>query len=115
MADLIAVEVAYALPEKQKIFRLTVEEGMTLTEAVRLSGVEQEFPGLNLADAKFGIFGKAVRKPDEEVLRDGDRVEIYRPLIIDPKQARANRAAKADSAKAGKKAGAKSAAKDNSE
>jgi len=95
MADNIQVEVAYALPQKQKIFKLSVEQGTTMLEAVRRSGVESEFPDLNLDDAKYGIFGKAVRTPESEVLRDGDRVEIYRPLIIDPKQARANRAAKA--------------------
>lgn len=95
MAEKIAVEVAYALPQKQKIFKLQVEQGTTMLEAVKLSGVTGEFPGLNLEEAKYGIFGKAVRTPDTEVLREGDRVEIYRPLIIDPKQARANRAAKA--------------------
>ncbi|TNC92050.1 RnfH family protein [Thalassolituus sp.] len=95
MAEKIAVEVAYALPQKQKIFKLQVEQGTTMLEAVKLSGVTGEFPELNLEEAKYGIFGKAVRTPDTEVLREGDRVEIYRPLIIDPKQARANRAAKA--------------------
>jgi len=101
MAETIRVEVAYALPEKQKIFTLNVPAGTTMLEAVNLSPVQAEFPDLNLAEAKFGIFGKAVRAPDTEVLREGDRVEIYRPLIIDPKQARANRAAKAAAKKAG--------------
>ena len=95
MAEKIQVEVAYALPHKQKIVAVEVPEGTTLLDAVRLSGIEAEFPELVLADAKFGIFGKAVRDAEGEVLRSGDRVEIYRPLIIDPKQARANRAAKA--------------------
>ena len=95
MADKINVEVAYALPHKQKIFRLAVDAGTTMLDAVKLSGVTTEFPDLNLDEAKFGIFGKAVRSADTEVLREGDRVEIYRPLLIDPKQARANRAAKA--------------------
>ena len=95
MAEKIQVEVAYALPHKQKIVAVEVPEGTTLLDAVRQSGIEVEFPELVLADAKFGIFGKAVRDAEGEVLRAGDRVEIYRPLIIDPKQARANRAAKA--------------------
>ncbi|CUS40959.1 UPF0125 protein yfjF [hydrothermal vent metagenome] len=95
MAEKIQVEVAYALPHKQKIIAVEVPEGTTLLDAVRQSGIEAEFPELVLADAKFGIFGKAVRDAEGEVLRAGDRVEIYRPLIIDPKQARANRAAKA--------------------
>ena len=94
MADKIRVEVAYALPEKQKILAVDVEAGTTMLEAVKQSGIEREFPELDLAEAKFGIFGKATRTPETDVLREGDRVEIYRPLIIDPKQARANRAAK---------------------
>lgn len=94
MADMIRVEVAYALPEKQKILTLQVEAGTTVLAAVQQSGIVNEFPGLNLDEAKYGIFGKATRTPETDVLREGDRVEIYRPLLIDPKQARANRAAK---------------------
>lgn len=95
MADKIAVEVAYALPDKQKIMTVEVEVGTSLTETVRLSGIAREFSDINLDELKLGIFGKAVRSPDTEFARAGDRIEIYRPLIIDPKQARANRAAKA--------------------
>ncbi len=95
MAETIQVEVAYALPHKQKIISLEVPEGTSVLDVVHESGIEAEFPELVLADAKFGIFGKAVRDAGAEVLRAGDRVEIYRPLIIDPKQARVNRAAKA--------------------
>ena len=91
----IQVEVAYATPEKQKILALEVEEGTTVYQAAEQSGIVNEFPEIVLADAKMGLFGKAVRNPQEEVLREMDRVEIYRPLIIDPKVARANRAAKA--------------------
>jgi len=95
MADMIQVEVAYAKPEKQLILALEVEQGTTVFQAAEKSGILQEFPEIDLENAKMGIFGKAVRNPKEDVLRAGDRVEIYRPLIIDPKQARANRAAKA--------------------
>ncbi|GGY37419.1 UPF0125 protein [Bacterioplanes sanyensis] len=95
MAELIEVEVAYALPHKQRILTVQVEEGATLLDAVRASGIEREFPELDIEQAKFGIFGKASRAPDKDTVRSGDRVEIYRPLLIDPKQARANRAAKA--------------------
>lgn len=91
----IKVEVAYATPEKQRIIALDVEEGCTVYQAAEQSGICDEFPEIVLADAKMGIFGKAVRSPQDEVLREMDRVEIYRPLIIDPKAARANRAAKA--------------------
>lgn len=92
----IHVEVAYALPEKQKIVALDVEEGCTVMEAVRLSNIDAFFAELNLDNPKLGIFGKAVRKPEEQVLHEGERIEIYRELKVDPKQARANRAAKAD-------------------
>lgn len=95
MANMITVEVAYALPQKQKILTVHIEEGLTAIEAVQLSGITDEFPDLDIDNAKMGIFGKAIRDPGKEVLREGDRVEIYRPLLIDPKQARANRAAKA--------------------
>lgn len=90
----INVEVAYALPEKQKIIALQVEEGTTFFAAAELSGICREFPGLELDGAKMGLFGKAVKDPKSEVLKEGDRVEIYRPLLIDPKAARLNRAAK---------------------
>lgn len=103
MAEMIQVEVAYALPEKQKIIRLSVEQGTVLRDAVKRSGIVQEFPDIDPDNAKYGIFGKAVRDADAEVLRDGDRVEIYRPLLIDPKQARANRAAKVSADKAADK------------
>ncbi|MBJ7552580.1 RnfH family protein [Marinomonas ostreistagni] len=92
----IRVEVAYALPEKQKIVAFDVEEGCTVLEAVRLSNIDAFFPDLDLSAPKVGIFGKAVRKPEEQVLKAGERVEIYRELKVDPKQARANRAAKTD-------------------
>ncbi|WP_264193992.1 RnfH family protein [Marinomonas algarum] len=89
------VEVAYALPEKQKIISLDVEEGCTVREAVRLSNIHHEFTDIDIETVKLGIFGKAVRKPEEQTLKEGERVELYRELKVDPKQARANRAAKA--------------------
>ena len=95
MADMIKVEVAYATPEKQKILALDVPVGTTVYQAAEMSGIVNEFPEIQLEEAKMGLFGKAVRAPKDEVLREMDRVEIYRPLIIDPKVARANRAAKA--------------------
>ena len=95
MANLIKVEVAYATPHKQKILTLDVEEGTTVYQAAERSGIVDEFPEIILEEAKMGLFGKAVRNPKDEVLKPLDRVEIYRPLIIDPKVARANRAAKA--------------------
>lgn len=90
----IRVEVAYALPEKQKIIALDVEENCTVREAVLRSNIDAFFPGLDLENVKVGIFGKAVRNADAQALKEGERVEIYRELKVDPKQARANRAAK---------------------
>lgn len=89
------VEVAYALPEKQKIIALEVEENCTVRNAVRQSKISVFFPEVDLETVKVGIFGKAVRNPEEHVLKEGERVELYRELKVDPKQARANRAAKA--------------------
>ncbi|MEM0953900.1 MAG: RnfH family protein [Pseudomonadota bacterium] len=95
----VAVEVAYALPEKQQIVGLTVSDGTTAREAVLQSGLERQFPGLDLANAKLGIFGKAIK--DSQVLKTGDRVEVYRPLIADPKEVRKRRAAEARSRREG--------------
>lgn len=97
---MINVEVCYALPDKQRIISLQVEEGTTVEQAAELSGMDQWFPGIELATAKMGIFGKAVSKPAEEIVREGDRVEIYRPLIADPKEVRKIRAAKVKAEKA---------------
>jgi putative ubiquitin-RnfH superfamily antitoxin RatB of RatAB toxin-antitoxin module len=96
--DAIAVEVAYALPERQAIIELQVAEGTTALEAARQSGVADQFEGIDLDNAKLGIFGKAVSP--QQVLRPGDRVEIYRPLIADPKEVRKARAARVKERKA---------------
>lgn len=89
------VEVAYALPTTQKIISVTVDAGCTVLQAAQLSGITQEFPEIDLNTAKMGIFSHAVDNPAQHVLKAGDRVEIYRPLLIDPKEARAQRAARA--------------------
>jgi uncharacterized protein len=97
--DLIRVEVAYALAHKQKIIALLVEPGTTASEAAERSGIVNIFPEIDLANAKLGIFGeslgnKGVSTATTHVLHQGDRVEIYRPLICDPKDARRKRAEK---------------------
>lgn len=94
MENKIRIEVAYALPDKQKILRLDVPQGSTVFDGAKRSGIDQFFPGIDFDTADMGIFGKAIKNPKEEILREGDRIEIYRPLLIDPKQARLNRAAK---------------------
>lgn len=86
------IEVAYALPEKQKLLKLEVPEGTSVYEAAKLAGMDAFFPGLDITQSKLGIFGKLVARPDEQQVKQGDRVEIYRPLIADPKAARAKRA-----------------------
>lgn len=99
--DSIAVEVVYALADKQKLLRLSVPRGTSMREAAERSGIAAFFPGLDVASAPMGIFGKAVPRPEERVLEDGERVEIYRPLIADPKEARKQRAAKVAKTKGG--------------
>ncbi|GGO78501.1 UPF0125 protein [Marinobacterium nitratireducens] len=91
---MITVEVAYALPHEQKIISLHVEDDCTAHEAVVRSGIVELFPEIDPSNAPMGIFGKAIANPRTQVLKDGQRVEIYRPLIADPKEARAKRAAK---------------------
>jgi len=97
---MISVEVAYALPHEQKIIALQVSEDCTAHDAVLRSGIAETFPEIDPAVAPMGIFGKAIKDPKSTVLKEGDRVEIYRPLIADPKEARARRAAKMKAEKA---------------
>lgn len=91
MPDQISVEVVYALPNKQEIFSVKLPEGGTARQAVEASGVLQKYPEIDLAKNKLGVFAK-LTKPDA-ALRHRDRVEIYRPLIADPKEVRKQRAA----------------------
>jgi len=86
----INVEVVYALPTQQPLLQVRLAEGATVEDAIRTSGVLDAFPEIDLAKNKVGIFSKLV-KLDEKV-RDKDRVEIYRPLIADPKEVRRKRA-----------------------
>lgn len=97
--DLITVEVAYALPHQQRIIALLVEPGTTALAAAERSGIVKIFPEIDLANAKMGIFGqtlgtKGLGAARDHILQSGDRVEIYRPLTADPKDARRKRAEK---------------------
>lgn len=83
---MIYISVAYATPEKQIEIPLVVEESCTAALAIKRSGILQQFPEINLATAIVGIYSK--RTVLEANLGDGDRIEIYRPLCIDPKEAR---------------------------
>jgi putative ubiquitin-RnfH superfamily antitoxin RatB of RatAB toxin-antitoxin module len=95
----IHVEVVYALPEVQMLVPLSVPEGTTLEQAIRLSGVMQKFPEIDLASAKVGIWNKSSEL--DAVLREKDRIEIYRPLIADPKEVRRKRAEEGKAMKKG--------------
>jgi len=96
----IKIEVVYALPNQQVAVRLDVPEGTTVAEAVMLSQLLEKFPDIKLdGQNKLGIFGR-LTKPDT-ALRQGDRVEIYRPLLADPKEVRKRRAAEGKKMKKG--------------
>ncbi|HEY9031004.1 MAG TPA: RnfH family protein [Kangiella sp.] len=88
----ITVEVCYALPEKQTLLSLEVEASATIEEIVSQSGIIELHPEIDLTQNKVGIFSKLAKLTD--TLHDGDRIEIYRPLIADPKEVRKQRAEK---------------------
>lgn len=91
MTARIHVQVAYALPDRQDIVTIELPEGASAQQAVEASGLLQKHPEIDLARNKLGIFAKLIKA--EQVLRDRDRVEIYRALIADPKEVRRQRAA----------------------
>ncbi|MDI2593703.1 RnfH family protein [Pseudomonas sp. 681] len=96
----VDIEVVFAAIDRQVLLTATVPAGTTVRAALLLSGVGAEFPELDLTDCPVGIFGKVVADPDTRVVQAGDRIEIYRPLLADPKEVRRLRAAKAAEAKA---------------
>ena len=91
MPEFSGIEVAYALPGRQRVVRLPLEPPMSAEEAVRASGLLEEFPELASEVLTLGVFGRRV--DGQHVLRAGDRVEIYRPLKVDPRDARRRAAA----------------------
>lgn len=95
----IQVEVAYALPGNQVIIPVEVEEGASLRNAIERSGILERFPDIDLEQVKVGVFGKLSKL--DNPLRARDRVEIYRPLIADPKAVRKKRAAEGKKMKKG--------------
>ena len=104
----LLVEVAYALPDRQKIIAVQVKPGTTALEAVKASGIAKQFPEIDIDSVDMGVFskaldGKTLPVPAEYVLEERDRIEIYRPLQIDPKAARLARAEKAKQKKAAAK------------
>lgn len=87
MADTIRVEVAYADPRRQYLYTVEIAAGSTVADAIAASGILAQLP--EFVPAGIGIFGRSVDASAR--LQDGDRVELYRPLEVDPKQARRNR------------------------
>jgi len=99
MADSIQIEVAYAKPERQELINLTLPAGSTLQQALEASGLIQKHGEIDIAKGRFGVYGKLAKL--DTVLRDRDRVEVYRPLIADPKEVRKQRAAEGKAMKKG--------------
>lgn len=91
MSEPMTVEVVYALPHRQELVSLRLPPGATVQEAIQSSGVLERSPEIDLSKNKVGIFSRLTRL--DTVLRDKDRVEIYRPLLADPKEIRKKRAA----------------------
>ncbi|MGH8387421.1 MAG: RnfH family protein [Pseudomonas sp.] len=96
----IEVEVVYGAVDRQVLMPIIVEAGTTVRAALLKSGIGQVFAELNLSECPVGIFGKVITDADTRVVQSGDRLEIYRPLLADPKEVRRLRAAKAAEAKA---------------
>lgn len=97
--SVIEVEVVYAAIDRQRLLAFAVPEGTNVRAALLISGIGRDFPELDLNSCPVGIFGKQVAAPEVRALRAGDRIEIYRPLLADPKEIRRQRAAKAAEAK----------------
>lgn len=92
---MVEIEVVYAAVDRQLLLAVAVPVGTSLRAAVQSSGIAAQFPELDLAGCALGIFGKAVADADVRLVQAGDRIEIYRPLLADPKEVRRLRAAKA--------------------
>jgi putative ubiquitin-RnfH superfamily antitoxin RatB of RatAB toxin-antitoxin module len=90
MTDTLAVEVVLATPRKQVLLTVHIDAGATVAEVIAASGIEARFPDLAVAKMPVGVWGKQV--PGNTVVKTGDRVELYRPLEIDPREARRQRA-----------------------
>lgn len=99
MKEQIDIEVVYALPHEQALLQVRVPQGCTVADAVKASGILEKYPEIDLSRNKLGIFAK-LTKPDA-ILREKDRIEIYRPLIADPKEIRRQRAEEGKAMKKG--------------
>ena len=97
--DTIQVEVVYGLAEEQALLSVDVPDGSEVKEVILVSGVLEQFPEIDLDKIKVGLFGKLTKM--EQTVRARDRIEIYRPLIADPKEVRKRRAAEGKRLKKG--------------
>lgn len=93
MSEQLTIEVVYALPQQQTVIELRVAPETCVLDAIEQSGIVQKHPEIDLAVNKFGIYSRPVKGSDPP--QDGDRIEIYRPLIADPREMRKKRAEKA--------------------
>ena len=89
--ETIGIEIVYALPDKQTLLNADVPLGTTLEQGIALSGINDIHPELDISSMQVGIFSKIA--PRDQVLREKDRIELYRPLFADPKEIRKQRAA----------------------
>jgi len=96
MAELLEISVCYASDKFEWLHPMQVEVGTTIGQAIERSGVLEAFPDINLATQPVGIYAK--KKALDTALRERDRIEIYRPLVADPKESRRRRAAKKEDA-----------------
>lgn len=92
MAEMLKVQVCYATPLREVLRELSVEQGTTIEQAIAASGILHDMPGIDLALQPVGLYGK--KRPLDTVLRERDRIEIYRALVADPKDSRRRRAEK---------------------
>ena len=92
MGPEITIELACALPERQELVRLKVPAGCTALDALARSGIRERVPEIDWQTARLGVFGHPLERPNQYVLADGDRLEVYRPLTQDPRAARRARA-----------------------
>ncbi|ASU21723.1 RnfH family protein [Vibrio qinghaiensis] len=92
-SEMIHVEVVYALPHEQRVLNLVVDKNSTVETIIQQSGVLELYPAIDLSKNKVGIFSRNVKL--DSTVRDRDRIEIYRPLLADPKEIRRKRAEQA--------------------
>lgn len=86
MTDPIEIELVYASATRQRLLSIQADAGATVAEVISQSDIDLDFPDENIDDLAVGIWGKLVDR--DHIVRDGDRIELYRPLQIDPREAR---------------------------